>query len=153
METVIQQLIEGITQQAGLGGWAAVVGGLGVVVTMGIRFFQVRWPNRFNRLHPFAKLALPFAAAAVGTFVIGIAGSLAGGVALGSVVGKLIAAAVGAGIASLGAHETTKAAGVTMDMALTKSNPDYKPGTLRKIGSIAVGIHNQEKIKAKLNGD
>ena len=153
MDQVITDLINGITQQAGLGGWAAVVGGIGVVVTMGIRFFAVRWPNRFNRMHPFAKIALPFAAAAVGTFVIGIAGALAAKVALGSIVGKLIAAAIGAGIAAIGTHETSKAAGVTMDMHMMKSNPDYKEGNLRKMSSLVVGIHNPEKIKAKLNGE
>ena len=34
MEQLIQQILDGITQQAGLGGWAAVVGGIGVANIM-----------------------------------------------------------------------------------------------------------------------
>jgi hypothetical protein len=151
METIITQLVDGITQQAGLGGWAAVVGGLGVVVTFTIRFFRMRWPKRFDRLHPFAKLALPFAAAAVGTLIIGIAGSLAAGTALGSVIGKLIAAAIGAGIAALGAHETSKTAGITMDMMMLKKNPDYEPGTLRKMSSLVVNMPSIDKANKILS--
>lgn len=154
METIIQQLIEGITQQAGLGGWAAVVGSLGVVVTMAIRFFRVRWPKRFDRLHPFAKIALPFAAAAVGTLVIGIAGAMAAGTSLGSVIGKLIAAAIAAGITAIGAHEATKSAGVTMDMMMVAKDPSYEPGTLRKMSSLVIDIPKIDKARELLkNGD
>lgn len=140
MDQVIADIIAGINQQAGLGGWAAVVGGIGVVVTAAIRLFRMRWPERFNRLHPIAKIALPFAAAFAGSLIIGIAGSIAGGIALGSVFGKLVVAAIAAGVAAIGAHETSKVAGVTMDAAMIARDPNYQPGTLRKMSSLVVDL-------------
>lgn len=152
MAEIINEIIAGVQQQAGLGGWAAVVGSLGVVVTMAVRAFRMWKPDVWDRLHPLVKLALPFLAAALGSLALGIAGALAAKVALGSVIGKLIIAALGAGVAAISGHHVTKAAGQTMDMAMVAKDPDYQPGTLRKIGSLAVDLPNIDKAKDKALG-
>jgi hypothetical protein len=149
MSEIIQGVVDGISQQTGLGGWAAVVGILGVIVSYAIRFYKVRWPDKFAKLHPMARFLLPFAASAVGAMVIGIAGAMAAGTPLGPIMGKLIGAAVAAGLAAIGTHQGTKAVGKTFDEAALRADPTYEPGKFRKAMSLAVDMPDVDRARER----
>lgn len=135
-----EEITAGLMQQAGLGGWAAVVGSLGLLVTFGTRVFKAAFPSKWERLSFMARVAIPIAATAIGTLVIGIAGAMATGVALSSVIGKLVIAAVAAAVTSIGTHKVTKKAGQTFDAMSLKRDPNHKPGVFRKAMSLAVPL-------------
>jgi len=155
MQTLIEQIIQGITEQVGLGGWAAAVGAVGVLITFAVRLYQtgviqgfIPEKYRWERLTPLAKFMFPFLMAAIGTFLVGLAAQIALGVAIKAVIGKLIAAAIGAGIAAVATHQGTKAVGTTVDMVSLMKDAKYEPGNFRKKTSLIFPIDIERAKKA-----
>lgn len=140
METLLTQFTDAMGQQAGLGGWAAVVGTLGTALLFGVRLFRLLLPGKFERLTRPAQIGAVFACAALGTFGVAIAAQMALGVALGPLVAKLIVTAVGAGIAAIASHHVTKPIGKKVDAMLAERYPASEPGLIRKAGSLVIDI-------------
>ena len=149
MEALLSQLMAALSQQAGLGGWMAAVGGLGVLLTFSIRLYKLAFPGRFEGLPTVAQLLIVFGAAALGTFVVAVAAKVAAGIVLGTVVGELIIAALGAGVAAVLAHHGPRPLGQSIDAASLAKDPAYQPGLLRKAGSLVIDLPKLPPAKPK----
>lgn len=147
MEQFITDLLASITAQTSLGGWAIVIGIFGTLIMFSVRGVKIIKNEWWNTLTPLAKFLLPFGAAAIGTFVIGLAGAIATKVVISTIIGKLIASAIAAGFAAVTIHEGSSNVGTTVDMMLVKKDPNYIPGSIRKKMSLLLDIPNVEKMK------
>lgn len=88
---------------------------------------------RWDALHPYAKVGLPFAVALVGSLLV----SLGSGAAVLSSFPAALMAALGA----IGLHHVTKAAGqASTNMALKAEGPSYTPSPFRRAASIVVPL-------------
>lgn len=88
---------------------------------------------RWEGLHPYAKVGLPFVVSFVGSLLLSLAG---GGAVLSSLPAAFMAA-----LGAIGLHHVTKAMGQAQtNMALKAEGPSYSPSPARRAFSIVVPL-------------
>jgi len=128
MENDVADILEVIGEACAGKRWHALAVAIVVVV---VRLYRrpdvqalVPASLRWNRIAFPWRLLLVFGAAAGSSLVTGILG--------GQTIGAVVLTAVSVGIAAVGAHKVSKAAGhAQTSVALRKSGPLYKPGSIR----------------------
>jgi len=150
VENFLTELIQAMTAQSGYSGWAIVIAIFGVLVMFVVRAIKIFANSWWSSLKPIYKIALPFICTSLGTLTIGLAGALNGGIVVKTIIGKLIISAVSAGFAAILGHHVTKKAGATFDEMMVKRDPNYDPGTFRKISSLVADIPQADKAREKL---
>jgi hypothetical protein len=137
----VQELFPLLTQllalfSGNLGPAAAI--GTGVLLILRIyrtSALQALLPKRarWDSLHPYAKVGLPFAVSFVGSLLLSLAG--------GATVLSSLPAALMAALGAIGIHHATKAMGQAETNSQLKAlGPSYTPSPLRNAVSIIVPI-------------
>ncbi len=147
MDELLVSLFGDIANNARAGGFLAVVGILGVIVSKALRIYrsdliQSILPNRlqWDGLKTWVKYALPMGLSLVGATLGALVVAMGGGSLFSAAIGPALAVGVSAGFGAIGYHHGTKKVGKVIDGTMLTKDPGYKPGPLRKIVSAVAPI-------------